>query len=507
MHTIDWVMRYAAERFADREAIVDGDIRYTFTELADRVNRLAAGLAGLGVKRGDRVAVLMNNSHRFFELHYAIPGMGALIVPINSRLAPLEMKYILENSGSTVLFVDEYNEHQIAELSGLVKRVVVAPAEYEQLISHSKPVSMPGPDSEDDLAGLYYTSGTTGPGKGVMLSHRNHMANSFHLVHVFPMVEGDEAMLIVFPLFHVGAIAGIYGSLWHGGKTVFVPVMDPELILATIEKEAITFTSIVPTLINFLVSHPKAATTDFTTLRNVAHGGSPISPDLCRQAVETFDCRLMQAYGMTECCGLGTVFYDEQDHLDSDRIKGAGRAVAGVEVAVRGASGDRCRPGEVGEITLRGPNIMQGYWRKEEATKEVLRDGWYWSGDLGYQEEDGFLFLVDRSKDMIVTGGENVYSVEVEGILAEHPAVFEVAVIGIPCLQWGEQVHAVVALHTDQAAEEQDLIDFCREYIAGYKCPKSISFVTGELPKSGTGKILKRDLRAPFWQAAGRGIG
>jgi long-chain acyl-CoA synthetase len=506
MQTIDWALRFARSRFPDREAIVDGEVRYTFSQLEGRVNCLGQALLALGVSPGDRVAVLMNNSHRFFELHYAIPGIGALIVPINARLAVAEMAHILRDSGSSVLIIDEYNKHQLEALTPLIDKTISAPGEYERMVANAEPVPLPGPRSENDLTGLYYTGGTTGPGKGVMMSHRNQIANAFHGTLDF-MRDDAGTFMLAFPLFHVGAIAGIYASLWSGTRTVFVPVMDPAVLLETIEKEQVTYTSLVPTLINFLVSHPNAATTDFSSLKTVIHGAAPISPELCKKAAEIFDCTLIQAYGMTECLGIAATFHDEQDHLHSDRIKAAGRPVAGVEAQVRRPDGSVCKVREVGEITLRGPNIMQGYWNRPDLTAEVLKDGWYWSGDLGFEDEEGYIYLVDRSKDMIVSGGENVFSVEVEQVLDQHPAVFEVAVIGIPSDKWGEQVHAIIVLRPDQAASETELIGFCRDFIAGYKCPKSISFIEDELPKSGVGKILKRQLREPYWRDAGRDVG
>jgi long-chain acyl-CoA synthetase len=505
MQTIDWVMRFAAERFKNREAVVDGDVRYTFSQLSDRIDRLGQALVGMGIGQGDRVAVLMNNSHRFFELHYSIPGIGAMIVPINSRLAVEEMKHIISDSGSTMLIVDDYNSHQLPELAPMVGQVIDGPDAYETMVTGAQSIPLPGPESENDLAGLYYTGGTTGPGKGVMMSHRNHIANSFQGALDFKR-EDDGVFMLAFPLFHVGAIAGVYSAVWGGVKMVFVPVMDPGLLLETIEKERITYTSLVPTLINFMVSHPDAATTDFSSLDTIIHGAAPISPDLCRRTVETFGCRLIQAYGMTECLGISATFHDEQDYMDSNRIKAAGTPVAGVEIQIRKEDGEVCERREVGEITIRGPNIMQGYWNRPDLTDEVIRDGWYWSGDMGFKDEEGYIYLVDRAKDMIVTGGENVYSVEVERVLARHSCVFESAVIGIPSEKWGEKVHAVVVLRPDETASGDELIDFCRQYIAGYKCPKSISFVAGELPKSGVGKIMKRTLREPFWEGVGRGI-
>jgi len=506
MHTIDWVIRHAGKMYRHDEAIVDGSVRYTFGAFEERVNRLGQALLAAGIGHGDRVAVLMSNNHRFLELHYAVPGIGAMIVPLNTRLAPAEMQYILEDSSARLLLVDEPNAPRAAALAGRVERIVHAPTAYEQWIRDAESRPLPGPRSENDPAGLYYTGGTTGPAKGVIITHRQHMAQAALVANALPYAAGTTTMY-VFPLFHLGAICGIYNATWRGCKQVFVGVMDPGLLLETIEKERVHHTGIVPTLINFMISHPDLRRRDLSSLKYVAHGAAPISPDLCRRAVEAFGCKFLQAYGMTEACGVVTMLADEQDLLADERIRSAGRACAGAELKVCRPDGSPAAIGEVGEIVLRSPAMMHGYWNKPAQTAEVLRDGWYWSGDMGYLDEAQYVYLVDRSKDMIVSGGENVYSVEVEAALARHPAVFECAVIGVPDPKWGEAVHAVVVPAKGHAVTQDELIAHCRVLIAGYKCPKAITFQAAELPKSATGKILKRDIRAPWWKGVGRNVG
>ncbi|HEX9889274.1 MAG TPA: long-chain-fatty-acid--CoA ligase, partial [Nitriliruptorales bacterium] len=476
MHDTTWPLRHALRHFPDRPAVVCGDIRLTFAELVSRCNRLGTGLRSRGVGTGDRVATLLTNSHRYLELHLAIPGIGALIVPLNSRLAVVEMAQVIDDAGAEVLVVDEAHARLADKLADHVARVIRIPDEYEALIDAADDVPLPGPPHEDHVAGLYYTGGTTGLPKGVMLTHRNHMANGIVTGYGLGLEPGDTLMY-VFPLFHLGAIASIYISVWQGVEQVFVPEVEPGRLLRTIQDERITAFAAVPTVLNFLLAHPDLPTTDLSSLRLVIHGGAPIAPDLCRRVADELGCAMMQAYGMTEAAAIVTLLRDEQELLDHERITSGGQANIGVEVEVRRDDGTPCDAREAGEIVVRGPNVMPGYWNRPEETAAALRDGWYWTGDVGFLDEEGYLFVVDRAKDMIVTGGENVYSVEVENALASHPDVFEVAVIGIPHDTWGEAVHAVVVPRPGTSPTEQDLISHCRASIAGYKTPKSIDLV------------------------------
>jgi len=503
---LTWPLRHAMRYFPDSEAVVDGDTRLTVREFGERVLRLSAGLRSLGVGPNTRVATLLANSHRYLELHYAIPGAGAIVVPLNSRLAVAEMEYILADAGVTHLVVDEAHAPFAEKLEPLVQRVVRAPDDYEALIAASEPEELPGPSSENDPVGIYYTGGTTGPAKGVVLSHRALIGESIALGLELNF-NRDDRLLVVFPLFHLGAIAGIYVLVWMGSTLVFQPAVDPGEILRIIERERITATSIVPTVINALVNHPAAETTDVSSLRLVLHGAAPISATLCERAAQVFGCVLTQAYGMTEVAGAPTLLKDEQDLLDQRQSRSAGQPMVGYEIGVRRDDGSPCDVDEIGEVVLRGPSMLTEYWNKPEETARALRDGWYWSGDVGYQDEAGYLYLVDRAKDMIVTGGENVYSIEVENAIAEHPDVLEVAVFGIPDETWGERVHAIVVPHDGATPTESEIIAFCRQRIAGYKTPKSVEVRLEPLPKSGVGKTLKRDLRAPYWKGRDRFIG
>jgi long-chain acyl-CoA synthetase len=499
------VLRRAEKLHGAKPAVVDGDTRFSYAELAMRCRRLAGGLRSLGVGRGDRVAVLMANGHRYLEALVSIPGMGAVIVPLNNRLAVPEHRYILEDAGVLVLLVDELNAEVGAQLAGSVKEVVVAPIGYEALLTDGPEVTVSRDEiDENELAGLFYTGGTTGAAKGVMLSHRNLLANAMHITVALRYRDSD-VYLHCAPMFHLADGASTYSVTWVGGTHVFVPTFEPASVLRVIETEAVTNTLMVPTMLSAVNAHPDAATTDLSSMRLVLHGAAPIATELLRESIRTFGCSFAQGYGMTEAAPLLTVLTEEERLVDDERLRSAGREIVGVEVTVRREDGTPCEVGEVGEVVARGPNFMAGYWNKPEETQAALRDGWYWSQDLGYLDDDGYLFLVDRAKDMIISGGENVYSIEVEDALMSHPGVLECAVIGVPDDKWGERVHAAIVCKPGQSVEADELVAHCKERIAGFKTPRSIEFLD-ELPRSGAGKILKKDIRDRHWSSEGRRI-
>ena len=496
-------LRRAEKLYGHKLAVADGDMRFTYRELATRCRRLARGLAAIGVERGDRVATLMANGHRYLECLFAVPAMGAVVVPLNNRLAVPEHRYILEDAAVRVLVVDETYADVGERLAGSVKEVLVAPRDYEALIERSH--ELPFVDvAEDELAGLFYTGGTTGAAKGVMLSHRNLVTNALHITIALGYGEND-VYLHCAPMFHLADGASTYSVTWAGGTHVFVPAFEPAAVLRAIEVEHVTSTLMVPTMLSAVNGHPDVSSTDLSSMRLVLHGAAPIATELLRHSIETFGCSFSQGYGMTEAAPLLTVLSEEEKLVGDDRLRSAGREIAGVEVTVRRTDGSLCVAGEVGEVVARGPNFMAGYWNKPEETAAALRDGWYWSGDLGYLDDGGYLFLVDRAKDMIISGGENVYSIEVEDAVMAHPSVLECAVIGVPDEKWGERVHAAVVLKPGQLLDAKALIVHCKERIAGFKSPRSVEFL-GELPRSGAGKILKRDLRDRHWSAEGRQI-
>lgn len=503
----------------EKVASVCGSTRLTFRELDERVNRLSSALAGLGIARGDRVAILSFNCHRFFELYYGVPQLGAVVVPINFRLTPQEIKYIVDHSGAKTIAVDPelapLIEDVRSSLEGVEHFILMSekPREgyltYEELLAGGTPEFDAPEVSDDELLGLFYTSGTTAEPKGVMLTHKNMLANIRHSEGTYNYLPSD-VYLHAAPMFHLADGAALFSHTFRGATQAFIPRFDPKQVLETISRERVSLLLLVPTMLNFLLQQPDLASYDLSSMRHLTYGASPIAPDLLRRAMKVLNCQFGQGYGLTEASPLLTVLTNE-DHIVTDekseqRLASCGKPVQGVDVRVVKEDGSDAKPGEVGEIIARGPNIMLGYWKRPVETEDVLRDGWLHTGDLATVDADGYIYLVDRKKDMIVTGGENVYSTEVEAVLYSHPAVKEAAVIPIPDPDWGEAVHACVALRDGKRLTAEELIEFCRDQMANYKVPRSIEFIEGELPKGGTGKILKKQLRERYWKDRARRI-
>ena len=508
----------ALARHPDATATVCGTRRHSFRQFHDRVGRLAGALRALGVQPGDRVGLLALNSDRYLEAFMAVPWAGAALNPLNTRWSAAEIAWALDDCGTQLLLVDDAHAALVPELrqrSSALRNVVHTGEQAtpeglldgEALIGAHAPV----PDARrggSDLAGVFYTGGTTGFPKGVMVSHQALVYNGL-VAAAAGFARDGERGLHVAPLFH-GAGITLMGALWTvGGTHVTLGAFSPPAVLQTIAQERIDTVVLVPTMVQRLVDHPGAASHDLGSLRLLAYGASPISEALVDRALQLMPhTRFMQCYGMTELAPMITLLMPDL-HVGEGRARGkirsAGQPIVGVELRVVDADG-RDRPtGEVGEIIVRSPAVMLGYWNRPEETAHALQrapnPGWMHTGDAGRLDEDGFVTIVDRVKDMIVTGGENVYSVEVEQALARHPAVATCAVIGVPDERWGERVHAVVVLKAGQPADAGELIAHCRTLIGGYKCPKSVDFVD-TLPLSGAGKVLKSRLREPFW--AGR---
>lgn len=473
----------------------------TYTELADRVARLGAVLTGLGLTPGDRVAVLGANCHRYVELYLGLPAHGYVIVPLNVRHTAVEREYALRDAGVRVLFADRPLDG-IDGIEGL--QVVDLVAEYDALLSGTTGPGDEVPTAEHDLAGIFYTGGTTGAAKGVMLTHGNLVANAFHFMACWPFTP-ETRFLVVAPMFHAAGTIGTLASVWAGGTQVVLPAFTPDAVLDVVERHGVTATLVVPTMMDALATEQAARPRDVSTLRWLSHGSSPAAVELLRRTHAAFpDASMLHIYGLTETSPIVTLLPEEHLLLDSPRARSCGRAAIGVEVRVVDPAERTFLPaGEVGEVMIRGANVTAGYWNKPEETGRALIDGWFTSGDLGYLDAGGHLFLVDRAKDMIVSGGENVYSAEVENALFAHPSVVEVAVFGVPHERFGESVHAVVVLRSapdDADAFTAELAAHCRATIAGYKVPRSIETRVEPLPKSGAGKILKRELRDVHWQ-------
>jgi long-chain acyl-CoA synthetase len=485
---------------------------WSWAALAQRCARMAGALRNLGLAPDDRVAVLSQNTDKFVELFFAPIWAGGLFVPINPRWAQPEMIACVEDCTPKVLFVDRDHADAARAIAAACRSLThivhaddgPAPAgllDYEEMIEQAGPGDDAGRGGED-LACLFYTGGTTGRSKGVMLTHDNIFANTLGSVAAY-QPDPTATYLQAGPIFHLAAGARVFSSALLCAHSVLLRRFDAGEVLAAIEAYGAGVGLFVPTMLNHMLNHPRFSDFDLSSLKQVNYGASPMPQALLRQAMERMPgVRFYQGYGMTEASPLLTVL-EPDDHVlegpEAGRLSSVGRTVYHAEIRIVDTEDREVPPGTVGELVARGPNIMKGYWNLPELTAEALRGGWYHTGDAGYEDEDGYIFLVDRIKDMIVTGGENVYSVEVENAIYRHLAVKDCAVFGVPDKEWGEAVHAVVTLKPDASTSEAELIAHCRALIAGYKCPKSVEIRDEPMPLSGANKILKSELRAPYW--------
>ncbi|MFE3444889.1 long-chain-fatty-acid--CoA ligase [Nocardia sp. NPDC059180] len=505
----------ALQQRPDDIATICGDRVRTVAESADRVARFAGALRGLGVEQGDRVGILALNSDRYHEYYLAVPWLGAAANPVNIRWSVAEIVYSLQDSETTVLLVDDVFAPMVAPIRAAFDqlRTVIFIGDgdtpsgtiaYEELVASNDPI----PDTRtggDTLLGIFYTGGTTGHPKGVMLSHDNLVTSAMGSLSTGHVLSHGGRLLHAAPMFHLADFAlWTVGNL-AGATHVFVPSFTPAGVLDVIARERITDALLVPTMIQMLVDDPAAADSDLSSMRHLIYGASPISEAVLERAMKTFpEAGFTQAYGMTELSPIATLL-SPADHLRPELRRSAGRAAPHVEVRIVDDTGVEVPRGEVGEVVARGDNVMLGYWNKPEATTDAIRDEWMHTGDGGRMDEQGYVFIVDRIKDMIITGGENVYSVEVENALAAHPSVAACAVIGIPDEQWGERVHAVIVVQPEAELTEQDVQEHCKALIANYKIPRSVTFADA-LPMSGAGKILKRELRKEFWDGSAAAV-
>jgi acyl-CoA synthetase (AMP-forming)/AMP-acid ligase II len=490
--------------------------QHSWTEVQNRVARLAAALRGFGLDEGDRVAILSLNSDRYYELTFAIPWAGCCVVPLNTRWALPENRYALGDSGSRVLFFDDaftaQSEELLHELDELTLAIYMGDGEcpswaqsHEALIAGQQPVAASA-RGDADMAGIFYTGGTTGFPKGVMQSHRAIWASALGTMPAFTM-DRDSAYLHVAPMFHMADFAGSMGLTLCAGKNVMLESFDAGQVLQTFAREQITHALLVPAMIKMVLNHPDANAADMSSVVCILYGASPMPAATLEQFMSTWPTvGLAQAYGQTELAPVATTLSMEDHKAGGERLKSAGRPTAVTDIRIVGESGEDCPVGVSGEIVARGPHTMMGYWNKPEETERALQNGWVFTGDAGYFDDSGYLFIVDRVKDMVVTGGENVFTTEVENAVISHPAVQDVAVIGIPHAEWGEAVHAIVILHPGQSVSEDELLDHCRQLIAGYKLPKGITFRDEPLPLSGAGKVLKTELRKPYWEGFERQV-
>jgi len=511
-------LRYAEQQYPHRTAIVCGKARFTYAQFAGRAARLASGLSSVGVKPGDRVAFLSLNCHRLLEAYYGVLEAAAVLLPLNVRLGAGELTYILNDAEASVLFfendfsalVDSFRNklttvHSFFLLNAPPSAAWHEGQTYDELVAAAQPYR---PDlmnfDEDSLGELFYTSGTSASPKGVMLTHRNIYLHALSAV-LAKDSSTDGVHMHSIPLFHANGWGAAHTVTLKGSRHVMVSRFDPPEILRLIETERVESLSLVPAMAIALVNCPEFEKRDLSSLRSIGLGGAASSPSLIREVEEKFHCECYSGYGLTETAPVLTTSaikpglpWAGERRFEAQAM--TGYAVLGVEVRVVDANNnDVPRDGSaVGEIIARSDGVMKGYWKQPEVTAEVLQGGWFHTGDMATWNEDGYLLIVDRKKDIIVTGGENVSSLEVEKILLAHSAVLEAAVIPVPDEKWGEVPKALVVLKSGAVANGGELIDFCRSRLAHYKCPKSVEFLES-LPKTGTGKVLKRELRKKYW--------
>jgi long-chain acyl-CoA synthetase len=515
------------EQLPDKVAFVDvstGGIRYqgTFASHLDRLLRLTHSMrVVLGIEPGDRFGVLAMNGHEYLELYHAAMFGAAIINPLNTRFTPIELAYVLNDSGSRVVFTDPEFAPILAHArvaGARIDKVVIIGGEpdagvtgadatlgYEDLLAVGKPVMPPEPE-EEDAAILMYTGGTTGFPKGALLEQRAEVLNIYHVLAVLGLRE-ERRFLFQSPMFHAALVAGVLGIPASGATSVTIPMFEPGLVLRTIEEQRIDTTMVIPIMLSMLEQDEGFSPERLRSLRQLVYGASPISQDLIVRWLQMLpDTDFLQGYGMTEAASALTFLGPEDHRLGGNALTAAGRPLFGVELQLTDSLGNALPRGEAGEVCARGGNLMREYWQKPEETEAVLRDGWYRTGDIGFVDEAGLLHVTDRLKDMIVTGGENVYSIEVENAIGSHPAVAQVAIIGIPSEKWGEAVHAIVVLREGTKATAEELIAHARKVLAGFKVPKSVEFRDGPLPLSGAFKPLKRELRRYFWEGQERRV-
>ena len=499
----------------DAVMTICGDRTRTFREVADRVARFAGALKGLGVESGDRVAILSLNSDRYSEYLLAVPWADAVLNPVNIRWSPPEIVYSLRDCDTKVLLVDDAFAAMLPTIRELYPELETVihtgdgptpqgTLSYEELIAANEPVEDVRRGG-DTLAGLFYTGGTTGFPKGVMLSHSNLVTSSLGMAASVSNFGAGATFLHAAPMFHLADLAAWGAQLLLGNCHVMIPAFDPVAVMRAIAERQVTETLLVPVMIQMTVDHPELAEHDLTSLKTVVYGASPMPQAVLERAMKAFpSASFTQGYGMTELSPIATLLTPE-DHQKAHLLRAAGRAAPHVEVRIVDPFDNEVPRGEVGEIVVKGGNVMLGYWNKPEETAAALRGGWMHTGDGGRMDDEGYVFIVDRIKDMIVCGGENVYSVEVENAVVQHPSVAACAVIGIPDEEWGEAVHAVVVLRPGAEVTAEEIREHTKTLIAGYKAPRSAEFVDA-LPVSGAGKILKRELREKYWSGAERQV-
>ena len=512
-------------QYPDKTGIVsvNDNVRLTYSEFMGRINKICLFFQTQGCQKGDRIAILHTNSHLYMEIYYATAFCGIILLPLNHRFSLQELIFCCNDSGVKYL-VSEYifrkKAGDIARECLGIKKVILTrilsdealnlagnELNYDELIDQIDDGPFEEPDlTHNDISQLYYTSGTAGNPKGVIMTHMNMVYHALCTIIEYRLTD-EDVYIHTAPMFHMTDACLTWAVTWIGGRHVLVGRFDPVTILRTFEQEKITVAKMVPMMWNQLVHHPQVTEFDYSSLRLVISGGAPISPSLVRNLLDTFQCEYVQNYGMTETTQFVTIS-SLKEHLKAlppeDQQKyltATGRAFIGVKRRVVDENDQDVKNDDeqVGEIIVRGDIVTPGYWNMPEENAKAFKDGWLYTGDLATIDREQYVRIVDRKKDMIVTGGENVYTLEVENLLYKHPAILEVAVIGVPDSKWGEAIKAVVVLKKDYSVSEQEIIDFCKERTAHYKCPKSIDFLN-DLPKTGSGKIFKKSIREKYWE-------
>lgn len=498
-----------AQRYGDKTAFVFGSNRYSFKQVNQRINSLTNALASLGVKKGDRVGILAYNCPQYFEV-FSVAKAGMVCVPLNYRSVSRELAYFINNSELKALILEKEFSEVVGsirqELAG-VKSFICLDATLENMLSYEQLIKSFPPDEpkaeakEDDAAVLFYTSGTTGLPKGSVHTHKGLVAET-----IVPHRElsPDDIALCVMPFFHVGGSAAyLFPCFYFGATTIILKRFDAGLMLQTIEKEKVTNTCVVPVMLARLMEHQDFRKYDLSSLRSITYTGAPMPAETLRNGLKEFGNIFVQALGQTEA-NLLTVLTKEDHQIGmtqkgSKLLESVGKSYYKGEIKIVDEKNKEVPAGEVGEIVSTSPRIMKEYWKQPEETAKIMSGGWLHTGDMGRADKDGYIYLVDRAKDMIISGGENIYSREVEQVLETHPAVLEAAVVGVPDKKWGESVKAIVVLRKGAKASEDEIIDYCKDRLASYKKPRTVEF-WDSLPKNPSGKILKKDIREKYWQ-------
>lgn len=515
------LVRRQARSEPEKPAVIFGEQRLSYRELDQRSDALLAGLWSAGMRKGARIATLCDNCARYFEVFVAAAKGGLIVVPVNPRLSPAEVRFTLEDSEAAALFTTRPYDGVIAAARPhcpALRQVYLldddaGPASYTTLLAEPAQADAEPAVTADDLILVSYTGGTTSTAKGILITHRNLLLNASNVALYFGL-NGSTVCLVAMPQSTGGCNHHIIVPGLYVGATFVVMdarPFEPRAFLETVERHCVTDMQLVPTMIYRLLDYPGLAQHDLSALRTIGYGSAPMSAERLREAIERMGPVFAQVYGQTECSSLAT-FLSREDHAaalhdgDLAPLASCGRPINAVDVKLVDDDDRDVAVGEMGEIVVRGDTVMQGYWRAPEATAEVLRGGWLHTGDVARADARGYLYIVDRKKDMIISGGLNISAREIEEVIFRHASVLECAVIAVPDKEWGEAVKALVVPRADHTIGEQEIIDLCRRHLGAYKRPRSVEFLA-DLPKNQMGKILKRELKQQYWHGAGRMVG